>query len=311
MSEQDQDKWAQMLNEVTEDVPRSCDHYRILKTIGAGQFGEIKLAVVKSDNILPPNSTSHEKPRRYVAIKRVKKANMKPVEILQQRVEIEVLKHTKHPNIIECFDFYEDEQFYEIVMEFMRDGDLYDFLASHKFRIHEEFVKSIIYQICEGLKYLHSLGIVHRDIKLENILVTRRTKNSADITAKIVDFGLSKMIGPDEKANEPFGTLGYVAPEVIKNMNYSNKCDVWSLGCIMYALICGQLPFDGETQEEITKATLRKSLEFRRPVWNTVSDTCKNLITNMLKKSPDSRYSLDQVMQHEFFNRPQRKLSPK
>ena len=88
---------------------------------------------------------------------------------------------------------------------------------------------------------------MHRDIKLENILVTRKNKRSSEITAKLVDFGLSKMIGPGEKANEPFGTLGYVAPEVIKNMNYSNKCDVWSLGCIMYALICGQLPFDGET----------------------------------------------------------------
>lgn len=267
-----------MLHEVVDDVPRSYDTYKILKTIGAGQFGEIKLACVREDKMLLPNSMNPSKPRKYVAIKRVKKANMKPVEILQQRVEIEVLKHTKHPNIIECFDFYEDEQFYEIVMEYMRDGDLYDFLASHKFRIHEEYVKKIIMQISQGLLYLHQLGIVHRDIKLENILVTRKSKDSADVMAKIVDFGLSKMIGPDEKANEPFGTLGYVAPEVMKSANYSNKCDVWSLGCIMYALICGQLPFDGETQDEITHATLRKPLEFKRPVWNSVSDTCKDLI---------------------------------
>ena len=88
------------------------------------------------------------------------------------------------------------------------------------------------------MKYLHSRGILHRDVKLENILVDKNPQTGATIF-KLVDFGLSKLIGPKEKANEPFGTLGYVAPEVIRNQDYGSKCDVWSLGCLIYALVCG------------------------------------------------------------------------
>jgi serine/threonine protein kinase len=93
------------------------------------------------------------------------------------------------------------------------------------------------------LKYLHSYGIVHRDIKLENVMMS---DNSEHAIAKLVDFGLAKIMGPNEKAAEPFGTLGYVAPEVMKKEPYNFSCDLWSLGCIIYALLSGSLPFDHE-----------------------------------------------------------------
>ena len=92
-----------------------------------------------------------------------------------------------------------------------------------------------------GVRYLHNLGIVHRDLKLENIMMSHQKDGAVP---KIVDFGLAKMIGPNESANEPFGTLGYVAPEVLQKKPYTFSCDVWSLGCILYALLSGSLPFD-------------------------------------------------------------------
>jgi len=99
----------------------------------------------------------------------------------------------------------------------------------------------IAYQIACGLKYMHSYGVVHRDLKLENIMMSDQTDHAIP---KIVDFGLAKMIGPQEKADEPFGTLGYVAPEILLKKPYSFQCDLWSFGCILYALLCSSLPFD-------------------------------------------------------------------
>lgn len=99
---------------------------------------------------------------------------------------------------------------------------------------------------------MHSYGVVHRDLKLENIMMSDQTDNALP---KIVDFGLAKMIGPQEKADEPFGTLGYVAPEILLKKPYSFQCDLWSFGCILYALLCSSLPFDHDNQKETIRMT--------------------------------------------------------
>jgi serine/threonine protein kinase len=119
---------------------------------------------------------------------------------------------------------------------------------------------------------------------------------------KLVDFGLAKMIGPNEKADEPFGTLGYVAPEVLKKEPYSFSCDLWSLGCIVYALLSGSLPFDHESQKETIRMTLENKLEFDLPCWNQVSDTCKDLISQLLAKSSSQRISLQDALKHPWFD---------
>ena len=119
---------------------------------------------------------------------------------------------------------------------------------------------------------------------------------------KLVDFGLAKMIGPNEKADEPFGTLGYVAPEVLKKEPYSTSCDLWSYGCIIYALLSGSLPFDHESQKETIKMTLENKLEFDLPCWSNISDSCKELLTKLLTKDPKKRITLDQCLKHSWFN---------
>lgn len=123
----------------------------------------------------------------------------------------------------------------------MQGKDLFDYIAKREYKLPEERAKTIIYQIMLGVRYLHGFGIVHRDLKLENIMMTESSEKGCP---KIVDFGLSKIIGPSETATEPFGTLGYVAPEVLKKSPYSFSCDIWSMGCILYALLSGSLPFD-------------------------------------------------------------------
>ena len=144
--------------------------------------------------------------------------------------------------------------------------------------------KQELSQLITATRYIHDFGIVHRDLKLENIMMSDVTNNAKP---KLVDFGLARIISPNETANEPFGTLGYVAPEVLKKKPYSFSCDVWSIGCIMHALLTGSLPFDHESQRETIRMTLEDVLKLDDPCWVTISSVCKDLVLKMLTKDPD------------------------
>jgi calcium-dependent protein kinase len=126
--------------------------------------------------------------------------------------------------------------------------------------------------------------------------------NSDRSVPKVVDFGLAKIIGPSETATEPFGTLGYVAPEVLKKQPYTYSCDVWSFGCIIYAMLSGSLPFDHESQKETIRMTLEDRLVFDLPCWNNISSDAKDLISKLLQKDQKQRISLDEALAHKWFN---------
>jgi calcium-dependent protein kinase len=209
---------------------------------------------------------------------------MKPIEMIQQRREIEVLKMCQHPNIIKLLDIFENSDNYFIVIEYMEGKDLFDYIQKRNFLLPETRVKHLVCQLITATRYIHDFGIVHRDLKLENIMMSDVTNNAKP---KLVDFGLARIISPNETANEPFGTLGYVAPEVLKKKPYSFSCDVWSIGCIMHALLTGSLPFDHESQRETIRMTLEDVLKLDDPCWVTISSVCKDLVLKMLTKDPD------------------------
>jgi serine/threonine protein kinase len=134
-----------------------------------------------------------------------------------QRREIDVLKMCQQPNIVRLIDVFENHKYFYIVLEYMDGGDMFDYLKERNFTISEERARQMSEQIACALYYLHSYGIMHRDLKLENIMMTDTSETSIP---KLVDFGLSKIIGPLETANEPFGTVGYAAPEILKKNSY-------------------------------------------------------------------------------------------
>lgn len=204
--------------------------------------------------------------------------------MIQQRREIEVLKMCQHPNIIKLLDIFENSDNYFIVFEYMEGKDLFDYIQKRNFLLPETRVKHLVCQLITATRYIHDFGIVHRDLKLENIMMSDVTNNAKP---KLVDFGLARIISPNETANEPFGTLGYVAPEVLKKKPYSFSCDVWSIGCIMHALLTGSLPFDHESQRETIRMTLEDVLKLDDPCWVTISSVCKDLVLKMLTKDPD------------------------
>ncbi len=127
------------------------------------------------------------------------------------------------------------------------------------------------------------------------------TDHSNSAVPKIIDFGLSRVVGPNQTTIEPFGTLGYVAPEVLKQDPYSFTCDIWSLGCITYAMLSGSLPFDHQQPVQAIKMTLKEPLQFDLPCWKSISEHAKGLITGMLIKEPDQRMTIHQVLEHPWF----------
>ena len=145
--------------------------------------------------------------------------------------------------------------------------------------------------------YLHSFGIVHRDLKPENVLMV---ENSESGEVKLIDFGLSKIIGPTQTCNEPYGTLSYVAPEVLLQKPYDKAVDVWSLGIILFLLLGGALPFDDDEDREIARQTIYEKVDFSYKTWDVVSSQAKDLITKMLEKDKKKRIKLEEVLQHDW-----------
>ena len=138
---------------------------------------------------------------------------------------------------------FENNENFFIILEYLEGRDLFEYLSKRDFKITEDRARKIAHQVANALVYLHTYGIAHRDIKLENILMV---SDSNDSDIKLVDFGLSKFLGPTETATDPYGTLAYVAPEVLMQKPYRFNGDVWSLGIIIYVILSGMLPFDSD-----------------------------------------------------------------
>ena len=190
LSKAERDSWLKVIKNA---VGYACieDFYEIKEDLGRGKFGLVKLAI-------------HLKTQKKVAVKIIKKKDMSIGEIELQKREIEVLKLCQHPNIIRLLDVFENPEYIYIVLEYMAGGDLFNFLERREFKITEDKARQIAHQIASALYYLHSYGIVHRDLKLENIIMVDSSNESE---LKIVDFGLSKILGPNETSIDPFGTL--------------------------------------------------------------------------------------------------------
>jgi serine/threonine protein kinase len=183
-------------------------------------------------------------------------------------------------------------------MEYLSGGDLFTFLEKRKFKIHEDTARVIAHKMATSLYYLHSFGIAHRDLKPENILMQDETD---DTDLKLVDFGLSKIVGPSETCSEPFGTLSYVAPEVLLQKPYGKEVDIWSLGVISYMMLSGVLPFDDDDDREIARQTIYDPPDFTYHTWTDISEDAKDLVAKLLEKNRHKRIRLEKVLEHPWF----------
>jgi hypothetical protein len=281
--------WITNLREAT-GYRNFFDFYNIDKTIGKGQFGLVKLGYNIQTN-------------KRVAIKILEKNNIKTQEDWDLlKTEINILKLSTHPNIVKFYDHFENSDFIFLVMEYLNYGNLQEYLIKNNFNLGEHDVAIIAYQMADALSYLHSYGIIHRDFKPENIMLKQSGKEQ-DIDLKLMDFGLSKILGAKEQTVEGYGTMAFVAPEIILKKPYKNSVDVWSLGISIYYMLSGQIPFLSKdkkvsTAELIIKKPLLFSSNFKK-----YSEESIDILTKCLEKNPDKRIGIKEVLEHKWFKK--------
>ena len=286
-NEEDFNIWFQKLNAAIQNKSLF-DKYEVKQKIGKGKFGLVKCGINKETKM-------------PVAIKIMAKKNMDKSDLELAKVEIDILKIGQHPNIIKLYDIYENENYIYIIMEYCSGGDLLSYFEYHEYELPESKVCEIIHKLSMAIYYLHSYGIVHRDLKPENILMTD-ISDTADI--RLLDFGLSKIIGNEEKCTEPYGTLSFVAPEVLQGKPYDKSVDLWSIGIITFLLLCGYLPFDDKHSErEIARQTIQDPVPYEKKIWDKYSPEAKAFVDGLLQKKPEKRYTIKEVLEHPWIKK--------
>ena len=262
------------------------DYYEMLDDLGEGIFGSVKLGVEK-------------KTKERVAIKIIKKKKAKQSDIELVRTEIDVMKLCHHPNVVHLLDHFENAEYIFIVMEYIRGGRLTDYMKEKKFNFTEKRAAELIYEIAVGVKYLHKYGIIHRDLKPDNIMLTEANDKGH---IKIMDFGLSKILGKKEKTSDGFGTLTFVSPEVLIRKPYNKEIDIWSIGVILYLMLSGDLPFDDEEDDEqkIAKSIVFNEVEFPQKKFGNKSKEVIDLIKRCLTKEPKDRIKVDEIIKSDW-----------
>ena len=262
------------------------DYYEMLDDLGEGIFGSVKLGVEK-------------KTKERVAIKIIKKKKAKPSDMELVRTEIDIMKLCHHPNVVHLLDHFENADYIFIVMEYIRGGRLTDYMKEKKFHFSEKRAAEIIYEIALGVKYLHKYGIIHRDLKPDNIMLTESNDKGH---IKIMDFGLSKILGKKEKTSDGFGTLTFVSPEVLIRKPYNKEIDIWSIGVILYLILSGDLPFDDEEDDEqkIAKSIVFNEVEFPSKKFGNKSKEVIELIKRCLTKEPKDRIKIDEIIKSDW-----------
>ena len=212
--------------------------------------------------------------------------------------EINILKKMDHPNILKIFEFYSNKEEYSIVTELCEGGELFQEIID-KGPFSEKYSAYVMYQILSAVNYCHNMNIIHRDLKPENILIT--DKNEIGLpTIKICDFGTSKIIEKGAVQRSLVGSSYYIAPEVIKK-NYTEKCDIWSCGVILYILLSARPPFAGDNDKEIMKNVSVGSYNIYCEPFDKVSKDAIDLIQRLLVKDPSKRMSAEQALNHPWF----------
>ena len=262
------------------------DYYEMLDDLGEGIFGSVKLGVEK-------------KTKERVAIKIIKKKKAKSSDIELVRTEIDIMKLCHHPNVVHLLDHFENADYIFIVMEYIRGGRLTDYMKDKNYHFSEKRAAELIYEIALGVKYLHKYGIIHRDLKPDNIMLTESNDKGH---IKIMDFGLSKILGKKEKTSDGFGTLTFVSPEVLIRKPYNKEIDIWSIGVILYLILSGDLPFDDEEDDEqkIAKSIVFSEVEFPAKKFGNKSKEVIELIKRCLTKDPKDRIKIDEIIKSDW-----------
>lgn len=251
-------------------------YYRVGKMLGRGAFGKVNLAM-------------HKLVRKLVALKSLNKECLTD-EVQKHKLmkEVNLLLRMRNDHVVKIYETIETKKHIIIVMELCAGGDLLNYVRKRR-RLKEPYAKKIFRQIIEGLQYIHSKYVGHRDIKLDNILLDGKG------SVKIADFGVSKQCQPGQKMREQCGTPAYIAPEILKNKNgYSFGVDLWSAGVVLFAMLYGTVPFKAASMEELHSLILRGIYTLK----DDISQEARDMLRGLLEINPHKRLTIPEILNH-------------
>ena len=275
---------------ITQNFGNPEKYYKKVRNLGSGSYGTVYLA----KNNLKDN---------LVAIKVIEKIPANIIDDMEIKNEINILKSLSHPNIVKIFEFFDTALNYYIVTEYCKKGELFEYINNQ----YSEYQLAVLfYQVFSGLCYLHEKKILHRDLKLENLMISEIEKDISTgeeyFWIKIIDFGTAKIFERKKNEKEIIGSSYYIAPEVLKK-NYNEKCDNWSVGVILYMTLTGVPPFDGETDEDIISRIKIGKYNKNNKRFLEKSPEVKDLVNSLLERDTEKRLSAKEALSHPWFKK--------
>ncbi|KAJ1021179.1 hypothetical protein NDA16_003965 [Ustilago loliicola] len=267
--------YQELGKELASSKLKMVGNYTLQRPIGEGTFGKVRLGL-------------HRLTNTRVAIKQIPKAHSASLTR-----EIHHHRRLHHPNVMQLYEVIATEQYIWMVSELCAGGELYDYLVENEVLAEPE-ARRIFGQLCLAVAYVHSKGIVHRDLKLENILLDERCN------VKLGDFGFTREFERNRLMDTFCGTTGYASPEMLAGKKYTGEqVDIWSLGVILYAFLCGALPFDDDDESLMKDKILRCDFE----IPDCLSEEAQSLIASILQQDPSKRPSIEAILAHPWFTK--------
>ncbi|TRY98349.1 hypothetical protein DNTS_007747 [Danionella cerebrum] len=279
VSEDDEEKDPEYRDVVIKKDCSVKDFYEVEDRLGMGKFGQVFKLVEKTT-------------RRVWAGKFIKAFSQKDKENVRQ--EISIMNSLHHPKLVQCVDAFEGRSDMVMVLEMISGGELFERIVDEDFELTEREVIKYMLQIIDGVQFIHRQGIVHLDLKPENIMCINKTGSKI----KLIDFGLARRLEDSGSLKVLFGTPEFVAPEVINYEAISFPTDMWSIGVICYILVSGLSPFMGENDNETLANVTSATWDFEDEAFDEISDQAKNFISRLLKKDMRARLSCAQCLEH-------------
>lgn len=260
------------------------NHYKTIEKIGNGAFGKVyKVLHITSGQVR--------------ALKIVNKSMIKYQDDEKEFLkEIELLAKLDHPSIIKVYEYFFYDENYYVIQEYCKGGELYEQIYQFE-SFTEKIAAEIMFQLLSAVCYLHSNNIVHRDLKPENIML--ESKNIGDFSIKLIDFGTANYCSEGKELTQKVGTSYYIAPEVVMK-RYNKSCDVWSCGVILFILLCGYPPHDGETDEEIMDAVVRDDIVYEENEWKNISQEAQSFVKKLLTRTYKDRITAEQCLKEDW-----------
>eukprot|EP00914_Ancora_sagittata_P008458 GHVO01016499.1.p1 GENE.GHVO01016499.1~~GHVO01016499.1.p1 ORF type:complete len:889 (+),score=142.89 GHVO01016499.1:1900-4566(+) len=273
-------EWIKLFTSIGVTLLSFDDIYTFTKVVGEGSFGKV--------------SVGHHKPTgATVCLKSIQKTHQKIFSVYH---EISIMRRVSHPNVVQLYASYEDDVNVHMVMEYCAGGEVFDYLQKHG-SYSEANAREVIKKVIAALEYLHGIGIVHRDLKTENLLLTHANEPTS---VKLIDFGLSAVMQEGTNLKMRCGSPGFVAPEILNAdiRGYGTVSDMFGCGALLFTLITGVCPFKGNDAKEIMRKNSRCVFSFSQPIWDNISNGCKDLICWLMQRSPSGRCTATEALRH-------------